>query len=239
MKAVALRLAVFAGAILGAGYLFRSGAFQLNRPSSERFPVRGIDVSRHQGPIDWALVATEDVRFAYLKATEGRDFTDTRFEANWANAKAAGIARGAYHFFTFCSPGGAQADHFLRVAPPEPGALIPVADVEFVGNCKGYGSLAAVRAQLARFLERVERAWGVPPILYVTPDSHRRVLAGQFDRYSLWIRSVLTQPPLDAFGGWLIWQFSETGSISGVSGSVDLNALRPGATIGELKVPAA
>jgi len=239
MKAVALGLAVLASAVLGGGYLYRSGTIQLNRPSPDRFPVRGIDVSHHQGPIDWVRVATAGVEFAYIKATEGRDFSDTRFQANWAGARAVGIARGAYHFFTFCSPGAAQADHFLRVVPPEPGALMPVVDVEFVGNCKGYGSLATVRAELATFLERVERAWGVPPILYVTPDSHRRVLGGKFDRYSLWLRSVLTQPGPDAFGGWLIWQFSETGSVPGIKGPVDLNALRPGASVGELKVPAA
>jgi lysozyme len=194
------------------------GSSRLEPPSPDAFPVRGIDVSHHQGPIDWGRVAGAGIEFAYLKASEGRDFRDRRFEANWAAADSAGIARGAYHFFTFCSDGRAQAEHFLRVAPPAPGALIPVADVEFVGNCRGWRDLGAVRVQLRAFLERVQRAWGVPPILYVTPDSHERVLAGEFRTYPVWLRSVETKPAIDAFGGWLIWQFSETGSVAGIRG---------------------
>lgn len=234
MRAAVLGLAAFALAIFGGGSLYRSGGVETNEPSLEHFPVRGIDVSHHQGPIDWARVAAAGVQFAYLKATEGRDFSDRKFRANWAGAHAAGVSRGAYHFFTFCSPGRAQADHFLRVVPPTSGALIPVVDVEFVGNCKNYGSLDTVRAELVVFLEQVERAWGVPPILYVTPDAYRRVLAGQFTRYSIWLRSVGSQPRLDAYGGWLIWQFSDTGSVPGINGPVDLNALRPGASIATL-----
>lgn len=213
------------------------GSSRPEPPSLDAFPVRGIDVSHHQGPIDWGRVADAGIEFAYVKATEGRDLRDPRFEANWAAAGAAGIPRGAYHFFTFCSDGRAQAEHFLRVAPPAPGALIPVADVEFVGNCKGWSDLGAVRAQLTAFLERVQRAWGVPAILYVTPDAHQRVLAGGFRAYPVWLRSVEAVPALDAFGGWLLWQFSETGSVPGIRGPVDLNALRPGVTVRALSTP--
>lgn len=213
------------------------GSSRLEPPSLDAFPVRGIDVSHHQGPIDWSRVAGAGIEFAYLKASEGRDFRDRRFEANWEAAGSAGIARGAYHFFTFCSDGRAQAEHFLRVAPPAPGALIPVADVEFVGNCRSWSDLGAVRVQLRAFLERVQQAWGVRPILYVTPDSHQRVLAGRFRSHPVWLRSVETAPAVDAFGGWLIWQFSETGSVAGIRGPVDLNTLRPGVTIGALHTP--
>ncbi|MEN8158507.1 MAG: GH25 family lysozyme [Myxococcota bacterium] len=228
--AAVIGIAAVAFMLLGSG--------RLEPPSPDAFPVRGIDVSHHQGPIDWGRVADAGIEFAYIKATEGRDFRDPRFEANWAAAGTAGIARGAYHFFTFCSDGRAQAEHFLRVAPPASGALIPVADVEFVGNCMGWGDLGAVRARLGAFLERVQRAWGVPPILYVTPDAHRRVLAGQFRSHPVWLRSVEETPAVDAFGGWLVWQFSETGAVPGIRGPVDLNTLRPGVTVRALRTPA-
>ena len=220
--------------LLLAGSAWRSGWILLNRPDPAEFPVRGIDVSHHQGEIDWPQVAGAGIRFAYLKASEGRDLRDPRFRANWDGADAAGIARGAYHFFTFCSPGSEQAAHFIASAPPTPGALTPVADVEFVGNCKSYGSLERVRAELRVFLEAVARRWGAPPILYVTPESHERVSAGRFAEHPVWIRSVVDEPAPDAFGGWLIWQFSETGRIPGIRGPVDLDVLRPGVELRSL-----
>jgi lysozyme len=225
---------VAASLLLLAAALYRSGLVQVNRPDTTAFSVRGIDVSNHQGDIDWSLVAGAGIRFAFIKATEGSDFRDARFRANWNAADAAGVARGAYHFFTFCSPGREQAEHFLRTAPPTPGALAPVADVEFVGNCKSWSDLGAVRGELRAFLQRVEEAWGVPPILYVTRDSFERVVAGEFGEYPVWIRSVFDQPAADDYGRWLIWQFSETGRIAGIHGPVDLDVLRPGLAVSSL-----
>jgi lysozyme len=236
MKRVALAALAALLVVLCAGAAYRLGFVQLTEPAAGDGP-RGIDASHHQGRIDWPAVARSGIRFAYVKATEGRDFTDPRFRENWSGAEAAGLARGAYHFFTFCSPGGAQAEHFLRVAPPAPGALVPVADVEFVGNCRSWTSLSAVRAELRTFVAAVEAAWRVTPILYVTPDAYERVLAGDFARHPIWVRDVLVRPPPGAFGGWLIWQYSETGRVPGVAGPVDLDVLRPGASLDGLLTP--
>lgn len=84
----------------------------------------GIDVAADQGDIDWRSVAEDNIAFAYIKATEGGDFVDQRFERNWRGTADAGLVRGAYHFFTLCTPGVDQARHFLNVvhadadAPP-------------------------------------------------------------------------------------------------------------------------
>jgi hypothetical protein len=64
----------------------------------------GVDVSAHQGSIDWGRVSHDGITFAYMKATEGGDFVDERFEETWNGAAAAGLDRGAYHFFTLCTP---------------------------------------------------------------------------------------------------------------------------------------
>src|SRR5262245_12494312 len=77
-------------------------------PDLARFPVHGIDVSHHQGAIDWAQVKASGQTFAFIKATEGADFRDKRFSENWRQARAEGLVTGAYHYFTFCSPGVAQ-----------------------------------------------------------------------------------------------------------------------------------
>jgi lysozyme len=233
MRAV---LATAICALLGvvAFGLYRLGAIQFNRPEPTRFPILGIDVSHHQGEIDWPVVAASGVAFSYIKSTEGRDLLDPRFAANWAASREAGIPRGAYHFFTFCSPGATQAEHFLRVAPPSPDALTPVADVEFVGNCSGYSDLLEVRRELRLFVEAVEQAWGRKPILYLTPDSLDRVIGPGLAGYPIWIRSVFTEPSLDSYRGWLLWQFSDNSRIPGVEGPVDRNALRPGRSLSAL-----
>ena len=151
----------------------------------------GIDVSAHQGVIDWTRVAGDNISFVYVKATEGGDFTDSRFAQNWTGAHEAGLDRGVYHFFTLCTPGAAQAQHFLDVAPPNADALAPAVDLELVGNCGARPSAADVTEQLQHFLIPVEQAWGREVVLYVGDDFERAYpVRDQLDR-PLW-------PPIPA-----------------------------------------
>ena len=93
--------------------------------------VRGIDVSHHQGVIDWGPVAAQGIQFAFIKATEGARYKDPRFAANWAATQHAGIVRGAYHYLRPELDGRQQARHFLDVVGRlERGDLPPVLDVE-------------------------------------------------------------------------------------------------------------
>ena len=222
---------------MAALHLYRSGTIQINRPAADRYAITGIDVSHHQGVIDWAAVASSGVEFAFVKATEGRDLTDQRFAYNVQGAQAAGLAVGPYHFFTFCTPGSEQAHHFLATAPPSHESLPPVVDVEFMGNCKSWNDAASVRQELGHFLTLVEEAWEVKPILYVTQDALKRIIADQFHGHPIWIRSVFTEPALDAHRNWKIWQFSENSRIPGILGPVDRNALRPGISLNDLRMP--
>ena len=195
------------------------------RPGVDAFAVSGIDVSHHQGAIDWTKVGAHGVKFAFIKATEGRDHLDTRFHENWEGAAQAGVTRGAYHFFTFCSPGNAQADHFLAVVPPTPGVLPPVVDVEFAGNCKAWSTIDDIRAELQVMLDRLEEAWGLRPLLYLTNESERRIIEGHFDRYPIWIRNVYWRPAPDD-PTWLFWQFTDEGTVDGIATPVDQNVYR-------------
>lgn len=129
-------------------------AYRPNLREGERY---GIDVSRHQGRIDWGRVARDDISFAYIKATEGATFVDSRFAENWSNAEAAGLVRGAYPFFTLCADGEAQARNFLRVVPDDPDALPPAVDLELAGNCPARPDPATVERELNAFLTLVER----------------------------------------------------------------------------------
>src|SRR5689334_3908175 len=125
--------------LAGAGVAF----YYFNQsPDRTTQSLRGIDVSHHQGVVDWGRVGKSDVAFAILKATEGGDYVDETFTRNLAGAGAAGLVVGAYHFFTFCRPGAEQAANFLRVVPRDRPMLPPVVDIEFVGNCAARPAVA-------------------------------------------------------------------------------------------------
>ncbi|TIM61446.1 MAG: lysozyme, partial [Mesorhizobium sp.] len=104
---------ILACLVTAAGYFYSRPL----SPDRGKYPVRGIDVSHHQRQIDWRRVAADDVAFAIIKATEGGDHVDGAFAANLREARAAGLAVGAYHFFTFCRPGADQANNFISVVP--------------------------------------------------------------------------------------------------------------------------
>jgi lysozyme len=220
------------GALIGLGALagcllaaYEWGFVRVNYPSLAEFPVHGIDVSRYQGVIDWAAVARSGIHFAFIKASEGGDLRDPRFADNWAESATAGVVRGAYHFFTFCTPGAAQAANFTAVVPIDPAALPPAIDVEFAGNCRSWESIETIRRELAVFLATIERTYGRWPIVYFTRESHERVLDGQLDGYPTWARSLFGRPRV-RFGPWTFWQYAHNGRVAGIEGLVDLNVFR-------------
>lgn len=195
------------------------------QPDPRLYPVRGIDVSHHQGAIDWPAVAGDGIRFAYLKASEGGDYVDPDFAANNAAAHAAGIRFGAYHFFTFCRPGSDQARHFLAVlragdaSDVTPTVLPPVVDLEFGGNCGARPAPAALQAELTRFLEIVEGELGQKAMFYTTDDFDAAYGAVLLPRLR-WRRSLFRLP---AEPGWVFWQYHNAGHVAGISGRIDLD----------------
>lgn len=218
---------------LGLGGLgLQRGWWRLTHPDPSRFPVWGVDVSHHQGSIDWPAVASEPhLAFAYIKATEGGDWTDPRFEENWSEARRAGFRVGAYHFFTFCRPPLEQARHFLAILPREAGQpreasmLPPAVDLEFGGNCRRTPDAPSLRGELADWLHAVEEALGSRPVIYVTAEAYDAFLDGSdlVDRYPIWIRDIWAEPRLPDGTRWVFWQFANRGRVRGIGTFVDLN----------------
>lgn len=131
------RKGIAAGIVLSAavGFLLVwEGIVPLNSPSPQRYPVRGVDVSAYQGAIDWPTLSAQDIDFAFIKATEGSSFVDSRFAYNYKEAQKTSLRIGAYHFFSFDSAGETQADHFIETVQRIPGMLPPVVDIEFYGD---------------------------------------------------------------------------------------------------------
>ena len=219
----AAALAVAALLLVGFALYVLAGRWA---PSNARYPVQGIDVSHHQGRIDWAKLPAQGVDFAYIKASEGGDHRDSRFAENWSASRAAGVATGAYHFFTLCRPGAEQAANFIAAVPLEEAALPPAVDLEYLGNCSARQSPEQFHRELAAFIAAVEGHFGKPVLLYLTEefDSAYRVSA-RVDR-PLWLRSLVREPDFGA-RPWRLWQVSNFRRLDGIEGRVDWNVQRP------------
>lgn len=196
-----------------------------NYPAEKNFPTRGIDVSRHQGTIAWPVVPREQVHFVYIKATEGGDYRDALFPENWQACRAAGLPRGAYHFFTLKTPGQQQAANFIATVPKEPDSLPPAIDLEFWGNSSVRPAVADFQRELQQFISAIRTHYGREPVLY-TADDFKDSYLRDFPMPRLWIRSVVTTPMLPKGQDWLFWQFSEKGPVPGIQGLVDQNVFK-------------
>ena len=207
--------------------------------------TRGIDVSEHQGDVDFSALPGAGVRFVYAKATEGSSYVDSRFGRNWEAGHASGIPMGAYHFFSFDSPGATQAENFLSTVGEMGDAdLVPAVDIEWYGDKESNPpDIKAVQSELHAFLDTVEAACGAKPIIYVEAGLYDRYILGEFEGYRIWVGS-LYQPVIMSWGSrgdWAIWQYSNRRRISGagnMDGHVDMDVLADGITVEDLTIGA-
>lgn len=193
------------------------------RPELRPGESYGVDVSNHQGEIDWAAVAGDDIEFVYIKATEGGDWVDPWFDRNWAEARRVGVEVGAYHYFTLCRSGAEQAANFLTVVPVDEADLPGALDLEYAGDCSDRKTPEWVQGEVAQFLQIVEEATGTSVLLYVGGRFDRDY--GVTDTFSepLWKRSILRRPGGDR---WVVWQLSFFSDVDGIDGGVDLDVGR-------------
>lgn len=215
-----LIIAVFAG-------LIYNGVIPLNRPSSQAFPVRGVDVSHYQGTIDWNELQSQGLMFAYIKATEGSSYIDSAFQTNWENAGHSGLRAGAYHFFSFESSGLNQAASFIRTVSRVDNMLPPAIDIEPYGQYKTIKDNAEALSEIREWLNAIEAEYDLRPVIYTTEAFYRDRIADEFPEYDIWIRSVYRQPSDSV--GWTFWQYSDRSRLNGYEGEerfIDMNAFR-------------
>ncbi len=210
--------AVLVGLVAAAWFV----VIPLHRPALAAGESHGIDVSHHQGPIDWGRVAADGIDGAYIKATEGRSWVDPQFARNWSASRAAGVRRGAYHFFTLCAPGAEQAANFLQTAPPDPEALPPALDLEILDQCSDPVPDDAVGGEVDAFVRAVEEAWRRPLVVYARGSWTERYPVPQLAARPQWRTSFFARPR----AGWAVWQVHYFARVDGVAGRVDLDVLR-------------
>jgi lysozyme len=198
--------------------------------------VPGIDVSTHQGHVNWSAVSKAGISFAFARATIGGQQTDAQFAVNWTGIRTAGLRRGAYHYFWPATPWQDQAANFINtVGKLQSGDLPPALDLEeaFLKGTKKHDAWKDVPPDqrlpmIQNWLGAVETALGLQPIIYTRQNFIEPLLGDGIQRLSnspLWIAHYgVLQPQFpSAWATWTFWQNSEKGNVSGVNGNVDLD----------------
>ncbi len=195
------------------------------------YEIHGIDVSFYQQAIYWPSVKkmkeqNVQIGFVFIKATEGLGSTDKQFKRNWAQAKQQGIPRGAYHFFLATKDGKTQAKNFIKNVQLQPGDLPPVLDIEQL-----YGvSPKLMQQRIKDWLQMVEAAYHVKPIIYSNADFYNRNLGAAFNKYPLWVAHYFENNQPRVYRNWAFWQHSSTGKINGITSQVDFNVFNGDST---------
>ena len=187
------------------------------------YKIHGIDISHYQGEVDWKrLKQTRQgqfpVQFIFMKATEGGDYSDDKFIANFDSAKVHGFIRGAYHFYNPKTDANKQADFFINSVKLEPGDLPPVLDIEKKGR-----DVKKLQQDLKIWLRKVENHYGVKPIIYASYKFKTKYLNDSvFDSYPYWIAHYYVDS-VRYQGEWKFWQHTDVGTLPGIEDKVDLN----------------
>ena len=183
----------------------------------------GLDVSEYQGKISWSYVDTLEkkypLHFVFIRATVGKDRKDHQFNRNWLGAKENKMIRGAYHYYRPNENSLEQAALFIKTVQLNKGDLPPVLDIEKLPKNQ---SIANLKLGLKRWLNEVEKHYGVKPIIYTGERYYDDFLKEEFSDYLFWIANYNFYRE-EIGEDWLFWQFTEKASVPGVTGNVDVN----------------
>lgn len=194
----------------------------------------GIDVSKHQGYINWNEIKTNPkIKFVYIKATEGTDLVDSRYRENITNARKHGIKVGSYHFLSTSSAVTSQFQNFVRTAKRDEQDLIPVIDVEKIRPW----SSQQLRDSLKVFADLLEDYYGCKPMIYTSEKFFTTNLGRAFAEYPLFIAKYSTSQPSIGYK-WIIWQFADNGvfksAVKANNGLVDMSRFNKDCSINDI-----
>lgn len=203
--------------------------------SSANLIYDGIDVSSYQKDIDWRATAKDkNIKFVYVKATEGATYRSRHYQYNIENARQYGIHVGAYHFFRPNVPVEKQFRNFTTVVKKEDQDLIPLIDVEVRGNNL---TVRALVDSVLAFADKLEDYYGCKPMIYTGHAFYNSYLSGKISGYPLFIaRYSKVEPRLTGGANWVLWQFSEKGVIAGIDHAVDLCRFNKGCGLKDILI---
>ncbi|QCR21386.1 glycoside hydrolase family 25 protein [Pontibacter sp. SGAir0037] len=217
-----LLLMLFAMLAIGSYVLYKKLNPVWYNINKNKYPITGIDVSKHSGKIDWLKVSQQQIHFAYIKATEGTSYLDPKYKVNYSGAKESGLKTGVYHFFRFNKSGKEQAENFLKHVSLGQDDLPPVIDVEDWGNKNHKKKPAQITEEIRAFIDLVEKKTGRDVIIYTNESSYKSYIEGHFDTSLIWICTFRKEPRMEN-DRWIFWQHSHDKPLDGVEGWVDWN----------------
>lgn len=183
--------------------------------------VQGVDLSKWQGSANFGQIKSAGKYYVFVKVTEGISSVDPYYAQNVANARAAGLWVGSYHFYVTQDTPQAQFANLSKHLSLQSGDLPPVVDIEVLSK-PGAPNLTT---ELMQFLSLIEQKYGVKPIIYSGQNFANQYLSG-FHAYPLWLAEYndgqTPKLPLD-WKQWTFWQYSQSGQVTGVNGPIDLN----------------
>ena len=187
--------------------------------------IYGIDVSHHQGKIEWEKVKkwkNKKLDFVYIKATEGATYIDKTYKTNIKEAKENDFLVGSYHYFRTTSSIENQFQNFIKTIDKSEQDLIPLIDVEEKTNWTN----KEFHKNFKAFLNMVENYFGQKPMIYTVNSFYNLNLSGKYKEYHFLIgRYGENAPNMRDKTSWTIWQFSETGKVKGIPMDVDIDVI--------------
>lgn len=184
--------------------------------------MKGIDVSNHNGNINFNQVKVAGVEAVYIKATEGTTFTDSYLETNYSNAHYAGLKTGFYHFLVGTSSPETQATSFYNAIKNKTNDLIPMLDIET--------KFDGLMDYSIRFINKFKELSSLPIGVY-TYTGFMDNLDNRIANYPLWEANYNNDPwnlSDNVFTNRVGHQYTETGSINGISTACDINEFNEG-----------
>jgi len=199
----------------------------------DRVQFDGIDVSKHQGVINWTELRKHDkIQYVYIRATVGSNVTDSRYKENLHNARKHGFKVGSYHYFTNLSSATAQFENFKNIAVREEQDLIPIIDVE-----ERRWSKQQLRDSVMVFANLIEDYYGCKPLIYTNEKFFTSNLGRAFADFPLFIAKYSSAQPNIGYK-WVLWQFSDCGqfkgAVKGNHGEVDMSRFNKGCSINDI-----
>lgn len=195
-------------------------------PARAQYPIQGVAVDAEDGALKWPTLATLGADFAYVRASSGGDQRDARFAANADGARAAGVALGALHEFSLCAEAGDQAAVFVTTVDRNAVSLPPAVALDFAPGCNRRPPRALVLSELNTFLNQIERHFGAPALLRISPAFETRYRISEGLARKVWLVGDWLEPDYAA-KPWEIWQANSQYRIQGAPGSVRWNVARP------------
>ena len=194
--------------------------------------IHGIDISHYQRDVFWEAVGSTKMAYVYIKATEGGDRIDSRYEENIQMARQHGIKVGSYHFYRPKADQEMQLQNFLTQCRPEEQDLIPMIDVETTAKLDPEEFCDS----LFKFLELVEHAYRQKPLIYTGANFYDKYLQEKLDRYLIMIAQYTEKEPVLADGRDItLWQYTGRGRLDGINGHVDKSRFMGNHTLRELR----